>query len=182
MDRVADKKYNEVLNELMFDEDKLDQFIDELKFISDEVKKEPQFQIILAHPEISKEDKKDMITSVFEESVSKSVMTLCYNLIDKGMENYFNRVGKDFDDKVNDKYGIIEAVAYTVLPISVDSMEKLKEILTKKLKKRVILSNKVDKSIVGGVVLKVGDKLIDGSIKGRIGDIHTSLNNSIIKL
>jgi len=98
------------------------------------------------------------------------------------MENYFNRIGKDFDDKINDKYGVIEAVVYTVLPINADSMKKLKEILTKKLQKRVILSNKVDKSIVGGVVLKVGDKLIDVSIKGRLDDIHTSINNSIIKL
>jgi len=73
-------------------------------------------------------------------------------------------------------------VVYTVLPINADSMKKLKEILTKKLQKRVILSNKVDKSIVGGVVLKVGDKLIDVSIKGRLDDIHTSINNSIIKL
>ncbi|HAG43979.1 MAG TPA: ATP synthase F1 subunit delta [Clostridium sp.] len=182
MDRVTYKKYNEVLNELMFDEDKLDEFRDELKFISDEIKKEPQFQIILEHPELSKEDKKDMLTSVFEENVSKSVLTLCYNLIDNSMENYFNRIGKDFDDKINDKYGVIEAVVYTVLPINADSMKKLKEILTKKLQKRVILSNKVDKSIVGGVVLKVGDKLIDVSIKGRLDDIHTSINNSIIKL
>ncbi|MEW9094801.1 MAG: ATP synthase F1 subunit delta [Clostridiaceae bacterium] len=182
MDRVKDKRYDEVLNELMFDEDKLDQFRDELKLISDEVKKEPQFQIILEHPGLSKEDKKDMITSVFKESVSKSVLTLCCNLIDNSMENYFNRIGKDFDDKVNDKYGVVEAVAYTVLPICSDSMEKLKEILTKKFKKRIILSNKVDKSIVGGVVLKVGDKLIDGSVKGRLDDIHMSLNNSIIKL
>lgn len=182
MDRVIDKKYHEVLNELIFEEDMLDQLRYELKVISDAVKKEPRFQLILEHPELSKKDKKDMIASVFKESVSKPVLTLCYNLIDNNMENYFNRVGKDFDDKVNDKYGVLEAVAYTVIPICTESMERLKEVLTKKLKKRIILSNKIDKSIVGGVVLKVGDKLIDGSVKGKLDDIHRSLNNSIIKL
>ena len=72
MDRVTYKKYHEVLNELIFDEDKFDEFRDELKFISNEINKEPQFQIILEHPKLSKDDKKDMITSIFYGNVSKN--------------------------------------------------------------------------------------------------------------
>ncbi|GAA0122903.1 ATP synthase F1 subunit delta [Clostridium faecium] len=182
MDRVTYKKYHEVLNELMFDEDKFDEFRDELKFISNEINKEPQFQIILEHPKLSKDDKKDMITSIFYGNVSKSVLTFCYNLIDNGMEKYFSRIGKDFEDRVNEKYGVVEVVAYTTLPINDDGMKKLKKILTKKLHKRIILSNKVEKSIVGGGILKIGDKIIDVSIKGRLDGIYRSINNSIINL
>ena len=40
------------------------------------------------------------------------------------MEKYFSRIGKDFEDRVNEKYGVVEVVAYTTLPINDDGMKK----------------------------------------------------------
>ena len=75
----------------MFDEDKFDEFRDELKFISNEINKEPQFQIIISeHPKLSKDDKKDMITSIFYgKCVKNQGFNILLQLIDNGMEKVF---------------------------------------------------------------------------------------------
>lgn len=182
MARIESKKYHELYQTLMIEENKLEQFRCEIKFISDILKNELQFRTIFQHPKPSKDEKKDMIISVFKESVSKEVLDFCYNLIDLGMEKQFIEICDEFDYIVDEKHGIIQATAYTVVPMRDNDMETLKGILAKKLKKKVVISNKVDKSIMGGVVLKVGDKIIDASVRGKLNDIHSSLNKSIIKL
>ena len=182
MDKLANRKNKDIFRLLMQNEDKIDEFRKDINFISEVIKKELQFKTIIEHPKPSKEEKKDMMQAVFKGTVSEEVLDFCYELIDLRMEKQLVEIYSKFDDAVYEKQGIVTAVAYTVIPMCADDITKLENTLTRKLKKRVRLSNKIDKSIMGGVVLKVGNKVIDSSVKSRLEEINISLNDAIIKL
>ncbi|AFS77282.1 F-ATPase, F1 complex, subunit delta AtpH [Gottschalkia acidurici 9a] len=114
---------------------------------------------------------------MFKEKVSGEILNLCYIAIDKRREKYLGIISKEYKELSNKQQGIVEAIATTAITMSEEEIAQLQEKLSKQLNKKVVLTNTIDSSIVGGVLVKVGDKIIDGSIKGKLDDIYRSLNN-----
>lgn len=83
-----------------------------------------------------------------------------------------------FSEMWNKKEGIIEAEITSAREISHETMQLLNDYLAKKTKsEKIVVKNKIDKNILGGVVIKYNDKVIDGSLKTVVRD----LKNKIIK-
>lgn len=78
----------------------------------------------------------------------------------------------------NDVKNIMEAVVITAVPLSDEMSVKLQEILSKSSGKNVRLKNKVDTEIIGGVFVKAGDKVIDGTIKGRLEQMKEQMSQA----
>ena len=97
--------------------------------------------------------------------------------MDKRREKYLNDISNSYKDLSNDRLGIVEADAYTAVPMTEDEINKLQEKLSSSFRKTVELNTHIDKDIMGGVLVKVGDKVIDGSVKGKLREIQKKLNN-----
>ncbi|KNF09717.1 ATP synthase subunit delta [Gottschalkia purinilytica] len=177
MAKLIAKRYAEALFEVGFELDKLEQFKDEIKSISSVFESEPKLNNIFTHPRLSKSEKKDILSSLFQGKVSNEVLNLCYITVDKGRERYLKDISEEYKKISNIAQGIVEAKAITAIPMDDKEVITLQNKLSSQLGKKVILSNIVDKSIVGGVLVKLGNKVIDGSIKGRLEQIQRDLNN-----
>ena len=78
--------------------------------------------------------------------------------------------------KIFVKYNNIVTVrAITAVPMEKVTQDKLKQILVKKLDKDIIFENEIDESIIGGVLLKVGDKVFDGTIRSELKSVEKQL-------
>lgn len=177
MAKLVAKRYAEALFEVALESQTLDKTKEEINFIANAIDENSDFKIIITHPQVSKEEKKEILSSVFKEKVSSSVLNFCFITVDKGRESYLPEISKEYTILSNLEQGIIEAQAISAISMSDEELKSLEEKFSKQLNKTVIMKPKVDKSILGGVMVKLGDRVIDGSIKGRLESIQKELND-----
>lgn len=177
MAKLVGKRYAEALFEVALELNKLEQFKEEIIAISDVFENEPKLKTIFLHPKLSKSEKKDIVNSLFKDKISQQMLNLMYIVIDKGRERYIKYIKDEYVDLANEKQGIVEAVAVTAVPMEEVEKIKLQNKLTEKLGKNIILKNVIDKEIIGGVLIKIEDKVIDSSIKGQLDMIQKELKN-----
>ena len=177
MEKLVGKRYAEALFTAGVELNKLEEFRSEMQFVSDTFDSNEQLKTIFEHPKLSKAEKKDILDELFKERVSTEILNLGYIMVDKGRSKNIKDVSDEYNNLANKKQGIVEAEAITAVAMTTEELENLQTTLSKKLGKQVNLSNTVDKTIVGGVVVEVEGKIIDGSVKGKLNDIHRSLNN-----
>ncbi|MFA5523166.1 MAG: F0F1 ATP synthase subunit delta [Tissierellales bacterium] len=181
MAELVGKRYAEALFEVALELDKLEEFNEEIKSVSEVLKSEPKLKTIFEHPKLSKKEKKDIIDSIFKDRVSQEIVNLCYIIIDKNREAYLSDISYEYTRLSNDKQGIVEAKAITAIPMDDEEMKKLENQLSKRLDKKVILTNEVQSGIIGGVLVKIGDKIIDASIKGRFEELYKDLKTQRVR-
>jgi len=99
-------------------------------------------------------------------------------LVDKRRENAIERINKEFLKLFNEHENIIEVTAVTSVLINDNIKNKLRITLENKLNKRVQLKNVVDRSIIGGVLLSIGNKVIDGTVKGKLKEMEKSIKGA----
>lgn len=73
-----------------------------------------------------------------------------------------------YEDQYYDFKGILRVVAVTAIPMKDEAKDKLATVLKEKLDKEILITNRVDEDIIGGVKLEIEGKLIDGTIKGKL--------------
>ncbi len=177
MAELVGKRYAEALFEVALEMEKLEDVEEEITFVSNVFEKEDRLKTVFEHPKLSKTEKKDIVNSLFKEKLSKEVMNLLYITIDKGRERFIKDIKNSYISLSNEERGIVEASAVTAVPMSDKEISKLQDNLSKKLNKNVKLKNITDESIIGGVLIRIEDRVMDSSIKGKLEDIQKSLKN-----
>lgn len=129
---------------------------EELNQIKELFQKETELVSILTNPEIKQKEKNELLDNIFKNNVSDEMVSL----IKKIFVKYNN---------------IVTVRAITAVPMEKHTQEKLKQILVKKLDKDIIFENDIDESIIGGVLLKVGDKVFDGTIRSELKSVEKQL-------
>ena len=86
-----------------------------------------------------------------------------------------NKVINAFNDYAKEKEGILDVEVKTAKPLENVDKDKIIEYLQKSFNKKIILDEKTDKKLIGGVVLSYKDTVIDGSIKKRLEILKESL-------
>ena len=175
MAKLVSKRYALALFETGLELDRLKQFKDEINNVSNVLEMEPKIEMILTHPKISNDEKKELLDNLFEKHVSREMLNFLYVIIDKRRERYIKEINEHYNFLYNEEKNIVSATVVTAVPMAKNQEEKLKVILNNKLNKNVELNNVVDKSIIGGAMLKVDNKVIDGSVKGQLDSIKKSL-------
>lgn len=85
-------------------------------------------------------------------------------------------VTEAFDKLIaNEEDGIVKGIVYSVRPLDEEEIRKITEFADKKFNRKTVLINKIDKTLISGIKLEVGDQVIDGSLKNRIDDLRSSL-------
>ncbi len=178
MAKLIAKKYAKALFEITFDEKKYDAVGDELLFILKCLEDEPMLYQVLRNPLVVTSEKKKILDSIFKENISQEVLNFLHIIIDKKREKHIESIVEEYMALTNDVKNIMEAVVITAVPLSDEMSVKLQEILSKSSGKNVRLKNKVDTEIIGGVFVKAGDKVIDGTIKGRLEQMKEQMSQA----
>jgi F-type H+-transporting ATPase subunit delta len=76
---------------------------------------------------------------------------------------------------VDSHRGIVSVQVRSAVPLTEEEKERLSEVLARSLRKQVRLETSVDSSLIGGVVLRIGDRLLDGSVKGQLNLLRQRL-------
>lgn len=178
MAKLVSNRYALALFEAGLDLNKAQIFNEELEILKEIFSSQIEFVKILNHPKISKKEKHLLIDELFKGKISDEIINFLYILIDKRRETYVLDIIQSYKELFNEKENILRVVAVTATPMQEESKTKLIDVLTKKLGKKIDLSNKIDSSIIGGVLLNIENKQIDGTVKGQLEAIGKSINNA----
>lgn len=170
------ERYGSAILDYAKDENVLDSFHEELQILKEAVKENPRFIDILSSPVVRIDEKKELLSEVEKDFISE-IQNFLNLLLEYG--RFANLV--DIIDKFNELYNQEKSIAVgtvtTAVKINDDQLNRLGETYAKKYNlEEVHLENKVDPSILGGVILQVKDLVIDGSVKNKLNKIRNQLS------
>lgn len=170
-------KYARAIFELAQEEKKLDEYDKDLALVCEDVFSVPEAVTFFKNPLVPHKAKKDLLTKAVKGEVSETVMNFLMLLTDKSRIGIFNEIYEIFSGLKNEAQGILIADVTTAFPLNKEQEKKLSLKLAEVTQKKIKIRSHEDKSILGGVIVTVGDKRIDGSAAGRLQALRSSLSS-----
>jgi F-type H+-transporting ATPase subunit delta len=174
----AAPKYAKALFELGERDGKLDAFSEQLKLVATVFKTHGELSQFMLHPQVKSEVKKETLQKIFGQDIDKIILNFLMLLVDRRRISGINNIWNAFRQLFNADKNIEEAEVTTAVALTEAVQAALQQKLSKVTGKNMVLQTKVNPSIVGGVVIRIGDKLIDGSIVRQLADIRRVLTSS----
>ena len=153
----------------------LEQIHGDLTAIKNLFETNPDVSLVLNHPSLSSEDKKKLLVTSFDGKVHEITLRLLKLLADRRRLNVLPYLEDPFKEILRERMNVIGGKLISARKLSDSQVQDIKSRLVKHLGKRLELEVEVDSSLIGGLVLKLGDQVIDGSLKGKLQAVESSL-------
>lgn len=173
---VVSDRYAQALFELSQSDNSTDKIQDDLKIVSETLKEYSDLRNLLAHPIISSQDKKEMFNQIFGDKISKYTQNIIMLLIDKKRDSLIPEIAELYKEMYNKLHSRVVADVYTSVEIGSAQLVLLRKRLESYLDKNVEIDTHVDEKIIGGVLVKIGDRVIDGTLKTKFENMAKSLS------
>lgn len=154
---------------------------EEMVFLAGLVKEDRELMLYLNAPGISRDSKKDLIDKIFNGKLSDVMVNFIKVLIDNNRQSLIKEINQSLADEIDIINNRQRVKITTSAKLGADMLQKIKDTLTEKFKKVIILDEVIDQKIIGGVVIKVGDLIIDGSLAKDLKNIREKLLLSKIR-
>ncbi|MDQ0269256.1 F0F1 ATP synthase subunit delta [Cytobacillus purgationiresistens] len=172
---IVAKRYALALFQLANEHQLLDQMEEELRAVKDVVNHNSEFKAVLKSPKLPIEKKKEIVKEAFA-SVNTYVLNTLLIMIERHREDHISGVVDHFISQANELKGIAEATVYSVRPLSDDERKELSASFAAKVgKKSLRIENIVDTNLLGGLKLHIGNKIFDGSLRGKLDRLERQL-------
>ena len=179
MTEVA-KTYGGALYDLAVEEKNSEILLEELKVLSEAFEENPDFVKLLKTPALKKEERIAVLDQSFGGKINVNVLNFIKILLEKNYLNDFKGCVEEFRNRFNDENNIEEVTAVTAVPLSEELAGKLTEKLTKLSGKKVLLENRVDTSVLGGVRLEMNGTQYEGTVQQQLESIRRKITETII--
>lgn len=153
-----------------------DAILKDLKEINTVLKESPDLAVVLEHPSLSGIKKKELLICVFKDKVHELTLRLLELLADKRRLGLLKQLESEYCLLYKSRRNILSGSLTSARTLSDSQLAGLRDALARKLGKQVELDVVIDKSLIGGLKLRIGDEVIDGSIEGRLQAIEKMLS------
>jgi F-type H+-transporting ATPase subunit delta len=167
--------YAEALFQVARAEETLDRVEEELTTLNKSLDMNAELREFLSNPQISSEGKKSALFQIFGGKVSSITLHWMNMVVDQGRQRRLPAIIEAFFTLSQEAREKVTAEVTTVIPLSEDLSKRLEQELSRVTKKRVFLKPMIDDSILGGVIIKIENKVIDGSIKHRLEEVKNEM-------
>ena len=162
----------------VFKENNVDQLGSEVLSILSEISNESQkFKQFLSTKRIEINIKKEILSNIFLNILNQAQLDLVFCLLDNIDFNHLGLINNKYQKLVQDSTGHVNVTAVTANQLSESELSDLKSNISSKINTDISISNIEDKKILGGIKLKVGNTLIDGSLSTKLEKLKQSMIN-----
>ncbi len=177
MAKLVSKTYGDALFELALESGKVDALFDEAKRMLEIIQTNEDLAKMMNHPKIVIEEKQNIIESVFKDRASKEMTGLLLMIIAKGHYQEFDGVLKYFIEQVKEYKKIGTAYVTSAMDLSLMQKDAIRRKLletTNYVQFEFIYE--IDPSLIGGIVIRIGDRVVDGSVKNKLARLTGELS------
>ncbi len=165
--RIA-RRYAEALIEIASEKKELTRIGEDLKFIESCIQGSREFLIFLKSPVINKEKKKDVFKEMFGSKIYPLTSSFLSFIVDKGREEILSSIITQYFQIMDENLGIVNIEVKAVSDLSEQQTGEIKKKFESMTKKKIRISFSLDKQILGGFVVKMGDTVFDGSVRNQL--------------
>jgi F-type H+-transporting ATPase subunit delta len=133
---------------------------------------------LLRNPRVSSAEKKQKLEAALGKTVGALGQRFLALLIDKKRFDLLPMIVADFGKLVAEKNNMAKAQVRTARPLSADAQQKLKDKLKNFAGKNIELEIKEDPEIIGGVIVRLGDWVLDSSLRGQLRKMRETINGN----
>ncbi|MEH3113996.1 ATP synthase F1 subunit delta [Pedobacter terrae] len=158
-------RYAKSLIDLAIENNALQDAYNDMVLFEKVVDETPELEAILNNPIVPLDKKTGILNGIFADKVGKLTITFFKTVVNKGRSAILFATAKQFVQQYNQIKGIVTADVISATALGAEAKEQIVAIVKKELgANQVIVNEKVNEKLIGGFILKVGDKQFDASI------------------
>lgn len=158
----------------------LDQLDEEMGFVSAVFNEDAKLRLFLTSPGFSKDSKKELVKKVFSQ-LSAQMINFLHLLIENDRQSALGDIHVAMTDCIDMVYNRKRVTVVSREKLDAAVIESIKKRLKEIIKKEIILHEQTDEKILGGIIIKVDDLVIDGSLAKDLKNIRKNLLNSKVR-
>ena len=177
MAKLVSKTYGEALFELVLEKGTMDEALEELNGVLGVLKEHGELDQLLTHPKISKEEKISVMEQVFKGRISDDVLGFLLILIEKDRYTELPAVAEYFISQVREYKNIGTAQVTSAFPVTEEQKKQIEEKLLSTTDYTAFeMEYQTDPSLIGGVIIRLGDRVVDGSVRNKLAKLAQSVS------
>ena len=171
--------YGKALFELARERGTQERVSEELGLAMRAFEENPSYVTLLDTPAVSTEEKLSLLKEAFGDAEEMLLNFLCI-LCEKRSIHLLSACAAEYGRQYDEARNLLRATAITAVPMTPQQQAALKAKLMRLTGKTVILENKTDEKLIGGITLRYGGVQLDDSIRHRLDELHRSLSDTIV--
>jgi F-type H+-transporting ATPase subunit delta len=158
-----------------------DHYRNELESVVELFDSSQELEMAVTNSLFDKNDRRKVLAAVMEKSeLSRIMKSFVMLLFDKGRIGFLRGICDFYKQLADEVKGVVHATLVSATQLSAEATEKIRQVLAKRTGKDVILDVEQDPSLIGGIVTRIGDLVLDGSVKTQLLNMRESLKRGEI--
>lgn len=176
MAKLVSNTYGQALFELAVEEGKEELFLEEVGTLKEILSENPDFNRLMNHPKILKEEKLAVLNQVFRGRISDELAGFLHLIVNKDRYGDIDAILDYYIDEVKKVKGIGIAYVTTAVALSEAKQKEVEEkLLSTTSYKQMEMHFQVDEELIGGMIIRIGDRVVDSSIQTKLFEMRRQL-------
>lgn len=172
-------RYAKSLIDLAEEQNSVEQVKGDIETFISTLRSSSQLAAVLKNPIINTDKKLNILTELFGKSFSKVVLSFFRIVVNKGRSEVLYATAKEFVNEYNRRRGVTRARVISAAPLGEANIAQIKQVVQQATGSVVELEAKVDPGLIGGFVLKVGDRQFDASIASSLSKLRKEFSQKV---
>ncbi|GAB6991295.1 F0F1 ATP synthase subunit delta [Paenibacillus pini] len=173
---IAAKRYAKALFEVAAEQQRTLEVEQELKAVVEAITADSDVKKFISTPNISVSVKLDVLKKALQDKVSQPVINTIELLVERGRADILPELLDSYVRIEGISLGLADATVYSTYPLNQQEQDTVAAEFGALANKKIRVNNVIDKSLLGGVKVIIGDKLYDGSLAGKLERLEKSFN------
>ena len=173
--KLVSERYAQALLELVSDNLSKEDILKELLDITESVIGSGDLNKVMTSPVISNDEKKNVISKLFENTTNKVILNFLKLLVDKNRFSMLESITKEYKNEINRLNNLLSINVTSAIDLTEDEKSAIKDKLSNILNKNIELEWATNPDIIAGLVFEVGDNIIDNSLRHKLQDLSRNI-------
>lgn len=175
---IVGKRYAKALFEVAKEQGSITETEQDLASVVQTIQQNSEFSALLEHPNIATITKVNLLKEAFGGKVSEIVLNTLLLAVEKGREAILTSLYTAFVAFVNEELARAQATVYSPFALSDAEKTTIAEKFGKLTNKTISVTNVVKPELLGGIQVRIGDQLFDGSLQGKLKGMEKTLTQN----
>ncbi len=172
------RRYSQALFEIASEQASMEPVENDLRELTKFVEENAEVKDALLHPHISDKIKKDIMAELMRDDIGELTRRFFFFLIDRKRESLLPDIQREFSLKVDEARQVVEAKVASAIELTNAQLDDITKAVKKMTGKDVRIVSKVQPELIGGVMIQVGDRVIDGTIAHALDRMRLELRRN----